>query len=106
MHGPEHPSDGELLRRAIGREDELQRTVQERERKASEAELRASELERERNEARESTSATVQRYERLQQTHRKERETHESTKSWVFLLGLFAAVLLVTTGLLAWRVLT
>ena len=74
--------------------------MRELERKASEVELRASELERERDEARESASAIGQRYEKLQQTyrkereaHRKEREAHESTKSWVFLLGLLAAVL-------------
>ena len=46
MHGPEYPSDEELLRRAIAREDELQQTVRELERNASELKLRASELER------------------------------------------------------------
>ena len=48
MHGPEYLSDEELLRRAIAREQELERTVQELERRASELKLRASELERER----------------------------------------------------------
>ena len=95
MHGPEYPNDEEALRRAIPRDNELEPTVRELERNASEVELRASELERERDEARESASAIGQRYEELQQTYGKEREAHESTKSWVFLLGLLAAVLLV-----------
>ena len=51
MHGPEHPNDGEVLRQAITREDELQRTVRELERNASESELRASEVGRERDGA-------------------------------------------------------
>ena len=51
MHRPEYLSDEELLRRAIAREDELERTVRELERSASELKLRASELERERDEA-------------------------------------------------------
>ena len=100
MHGPEYPNDEEVLRRAIPKDNELERTVRELERKASEVELRASEMERERDEARESASAIGQRYEKLRQTyrkereaHRKEREAHDSTKSWVFLLGLLAAVL-------------
>ena len=46
MLGPEDPSDEELLRRAIMREDELERTVRELEQSASELKLRASELER------------------------------------------------------------
>ena len=94
MHGPEYPNDEEVLRRAIPRDNELEPTVRELERKASEVELRASELERERDETRESASAIGQRYEKLQQTYGKEREAHESTKSWVFLLlGLLAVVL-------------
>ena len=38
MQGPEHPSDEELLHRAVIREDELQRTVKELQRRASEME--------------------------------------------------------------------
>ena len=106
MHGPKHLTDEEVLRQAIAREDELEGTVRELERNASESELRASELERERDEARESASATGQRYEKLQQTYRKEREAHESTKSWVFVTGLVAVALLVSTFVLAWRLLT
>ena len=52
MQGPEYVPDEELLRRAVAREDELQRTVRELEQSVSEWKLRASELERERNEAR------------------------------------------------------
>ena len=53
MNGPEYVSDEELLRRAIVREDKLQRTVWE-------LDGRASELERERDEAREA-AATARR---------------------------------------------
>ena len=91
MHGPEYPNDEEVLRRAIARDNELEPTVRE--------------LERERDEARESASAIGQRYEKLQQTYRKEREAHESTKSWVFLLGLLAAVLLMIS-VVSWLLLT
>ena len=94
MNGPEYPNDGEVLRRAIARDNELEPTVRELERKASEVELRASELERERDEARESASAIGQRYEKLQQTYRlereayrKEREEHEGTRSWAISAG-------------------
>ena len=78
MHGPRHLTDEEVLRQAIAREDELEGTVRELERNASESELRASERERERDEARESASASAigERYEKLQQTYRKEREAH------------------------------
>ena len=105
MHGPKHLTDEEVLRQAIAREDELEGTVRELERNASESELRASERERERDEARESASAIGERYEKLQQTYRKEREAHGSTKSWVFVTGLIAVALLVSTSLLAWRLL-
>ena len=106
MHGPKYPNDGEVLRRAIARDNELEPTVRELERKASEVELRASELERERDEARESASAIGQRYEKLEQTYRKEWEAHQSTKFWVFVAGLVAVALLVSTFVLAWRLLT
>ena len=60
MQGLEYVTDEELLRRAVAREDELQRTVRELEQSVSEWKLRASELERERDEARES-AATANR---------------------------------------------
>ena len=93
IHGPQYQNDEEVLRPAIARDNELEPTVRELERKASEVELRASELERERDEARESASAIGQRYEKLQQTYRKEWEAHQSTKFWVFVAGLLAVVL-------------
>ena len=56
----EYITDEELLRRAIVREHELERTVRELEQEASELKLRASEMERERDEAREA-AATARR---------------------------------------------
>ena len=50
----------ELLRRAVARERELERSVGELERKLSQAERRASGLERELDEAKESLSAARQ----------------------------------------------
>ena len=47
MQGPEYLSDEELLRRAVARERELERTVRELEQRVSELKLSASELERE-----------------------------------------------------------
>ena len=64
-HGPEYLSDDELLRRAITREDELERTVRELER-------RSSELERERDEARASASVSRDAYEEVTEAYRKE----------------------------------
>ena len=72
MHGPEHVSDDELLRRAIAREHELERTVRELEQNVSELKLRASELERERDEARESASASRRPYWELERAYEKE----------------------------------
>ena len=57
----EYITDDELLRRAIVREDELERTVREMERNATELEQGASEMERERDEAREYPIAAVER---------------------------------------------
>ena len=79
MHGTEYLSDEELLRRAIAREDELERTVQELERSASELKLRASE--RERDEARESASAGRRPYQELEEADRKERTEHKEKRS-------------------------
>ena len=53
MHGLEYVGDDELLRRSLGREDKLQRTVWE-------LDGRASELEREQDEAREAALASRQ----------------------------------------------
>ena len=83
MQGSEYLSDEDLLRRAVAREDELERTVRELERSASELKLRASELERERNEARESASASIRPYEELEEAYRKEIAEHKETKEVV-----------------------
>ena len=103
MHGPEHLSDEELLRRAIVREEELKRTVRELEQSASELQRGASELERERDEARESASASRRPYEELEKAYRKETAAHKETKQLFTMLRVTAVVLLVICGLLTWR---
>ena len=103
MHGPEHLSDEELLRRAIIREEELKRTVRELEQSASELQHGASELERERDEARESVSASRQAYAELEEAYRKETAAHKETKQLFTMLRATAVVLLVICGLLTWR---
>ena len=102
MHGPEHLSDEELLRRAIAREDELQRTVRQLERSASE-------LERERDEAREAASASRRPYEELEEAYRKETAAHKETKELLIAVRVTAAVLivlLIVSVLVSWLVLT
>ena len=102
MHGPEHLSDEELLRRAIAREDELQRTVRQLERSASE-------LERERDEAREAASASRRPYEELEEAYRKETAAHKETKELLNMVRVTAVVLLVLlvgSVLVWWLVLT
>ena len=104
MHGPEYLSDEELLRRAIAREHEFERTVHELERSASELKLRASELELERDEARESASAGRRPYEELEKAYRKEIAEHGETKEVVITLRVTAIVLLVllVASVLVW----
>ena len=102
MYGPEHLSDEELLRRAIAREDELQRTVRQLERSASE-------LERERDEAREAASASRRPYEELEEAYRKETAAHKETKELLIAVRVTAAVLivlLIVSVLVSWLVLT
>ena len=94
MHGPEYLSDGELLRRAIAREDELQQTVRELEQRASELKLRASGLERERDEARESAATARQPYYELERAYRKETAEHEVTNDVLNIVRVIAFVLL------------
>ena len=98
MHGPEYVSDEELLRRAIVREDKLQRTVWE-------LDGRASEMERERDEAREAVSASRRPYQELEEAYLKERAAHGRTRRWTVRLGVTAAglfVLLVASVLVWW----
>ena len=88
MHGLEHLSDEELLRRAIARGDELQRTVRELER----------------DEARESASASRRPYEELEEEYRKECAEHEETKELFNMARVTAIVLLVllVVSVLVW----
>ena len=103
MHGPGDLDDEELLRSAIMREDELERTVRELERSASE-------LERERNEAREAAAARRQAYEEMEEAYRKERTAHGRTRESASRLRAAVAglvvVLLVISVLVAWLLLT
>ena len=97
MEGPEYVSDDELLRRALVREDKLQRTVWE-------LDGRTSELERERDEAREAASANRQAYEELEEAYRKERAEHEETKEGLIAVRVTAFLLLalLAASVLVW----
>ncbi len=108
MQGPEYLSDEELLRRAVARERELQRTVRELEQSVSELNLRASELERERDEARESAATARGPYVKLELEHRQEVSDHKATKYVLNVISVIAFVLLallVGSVLLWWFVL-
>ena len=108
MHGPEFPSDEELLRRADAREDELERTVRRLEQKASELTLRTSELERERDEAREAATTARGPYVELEMKHRQEVADHKATKYVLNVISVIAFVLLallIGSVLLWWFVL-
>ena len=102
MHGSEYPSDEELLRGAIMREDELERTVRRLERSASE-------LERERDEARDAAFASRNAHEEMEETYRKERAAHGRTRELASRLKVAVAglvVLLVISILVAWLLAT
>ena len=110
MRGLEYLSDEGLLRRAIAREDELERTVKELERSASELKLRASELERERerDEARESASASRRPYDELEKAYQNEVAAHKETNDLFIAVRVTAFVLLallIGSVLLWWFVL-
>ena len=79
MEGPAYLSDDELLRRAIIREDELERTVRELEGRVSELKQSASELERERDEAKEAASAGRLAHHELERAHGKEVAEHKES---------------------------
>ncbi len=108
MEGPEYLSDEELLRRAVAREHELERTVRELEQSVSEWKFRASELERERDEARESAATARGPYVKLEMEHRQEVADHKTTK-WVLnaisVIAFVLLALLVGSILLWWFVL-
>ncbi|MDE2860094.1 MAG: hypothetical protein OYI31_02520 [Chloroflexota bacterium] len=95
MEGPERVSDEELLRRALGREDKLQRRLLALDR-------RAQALERERDEARKSEDATIQTHRELERAYGKEMAEHGRTRRWTVRLGLAVVVLLVVVGVLVW----
>lgn len=99
----EYITDGELLRRAVVREDELERTVRELERSVSEWKLRASELERERNAAEKSEDAAIQSRRKLERAYGKEMAERGRSRRWAVRLGLAVVALLVVCGLLTWR---
>ncbi len=108
MEGPEYISDAELLRRAVAREHELERTVRQLEQNVSELKLSASELERERDEARESAATARQPYHELEEAYRKERTEHKETKEALIAVRVTAFVLLallIASVLLWWFVL-
>ena len=90
----EYITDDELLRRAIVREHELERTVREMEQSASGLERRASELERERDEAREAASAGRLAYHELEREHQRETADHKVTKDVLNIFRVVAFVLL------------
>ena len=97
IEGPEYVSDDELLRRALVREDKLQRTVWELDR-------RASELERERDEAREAASASRQASEELEKAYSKERVTHGRTRQLALrlVMTVFVLLVLLVASVLVW----
>ena len=90
----EYITDEELLRRAIVREDDLERTVREMEQSASGLQRRASELERERDEARESVSAGRLAYHELETKYQREVADHEVTTLALNVFRVTAFVLL------------
>ena len=106
MHGPAYLTDEELLRRAIIREDELERTVRELERSASELKQSASELERERDKAKDVASASRRAYAEMEEAYQKEHTARRGTRRLTIRLGLAVVALLVVVGLLTWQLLT
>ena len=96
MEGPERVSDEELLRRAIGREDRLQRRLVK-------LDQRAQALERERDEAVHAAAADRQALEEMEERYEKERDARRRMRRLAVRLGLAVVVLLAVVGLLVWR---
>ncbi len=96
MEGPERVSDEELLRRAIGREDRLQRRLVK-------LDQRAQALERERDEAVHAAAADRQALEEMEERYEKERDARRRMRRLAIRLGLAVVVLLAVVGLLVWR---
>ena len=99
MHGPAYLTDEELLRRAIVREDDIERTVRE-------LEQSASELERERDKAKDVASASRRAYTEMEEAYQKEHTARSGTRRLTIRLGLAVVALLVVVGLLTWQLLT
>ena len=104
MQGQEYLSDAELLRRAIAREEELQRTVRQLEQNVSEWKLRASELERERDEARESAFTGRRPYWELERAYEKEVAAHKETNELFIAVrvAVFVLLALLIGSVLVW----
>ncbi len=98
----EYITDEELLRRAVAREHELERTVRELDQSVFELNLRASELERERDEAREAAATARGPYVKLEMEHRQEVSDHKVTK---YVLNVFSVIAFVLMALLIGSVL-
>ena len=101
MQGPEYLSDAELLRRAVAREHELERTMRQ-------LEQNVSELERERDEARESASTGGRPYQELERAYQKEVAAHKETNELFIAVRVAVFVLLallIASVLLWWFVL-
>ncbi len=101
IEGPERVDDEELLRRALGREDKLQRRLVDLDR-------RALALERERDEAVHAASTDRQALEEVEEAYQKERAGHEKTKEGLIAARVTALVLLallIGSVLLWWLVL-
>ena len=101
----EYVPDEELLRRAVARERELERSVEDLERKLSLAERRASGLERERDEAKEALSDGRLAHYKLERAHEEEVAEHRATAVVLNVARVAILVLLVVVGLLTWRLL-
>ena len=99
----EYVPDEELLRRAVVREREPERSVGELERNLSQAERRASGLEQERDEAKKALSDGRQAHYRLERAHEEEVAEHRATTVVLNIARVVILVLLVVVGLLAWR---
>ena len=98
----EYVTAEDLLRRAVVRERELERTVEELEGKLSQSERRASGLERERDEAKEALSDARLAHYRLERTHEKEIAEHKATAVVLNVARVVILVLLVVVGVLVW----
>ena len=101
MQGPDYLSDAALLRRAVARVQELERTVRQ-------LEQNVSELKRERDEARESASASRRPYQELERAYQKEVAAHKETNELFIAVRVAVFVLLallIASVLLWWFVL-